>query len=92
MPSHTRKKKCGNESRKWKTKTCPYSVLIQWSDEDGIYVVTLPEFGGCHTHGSTYEEAAKNADEVLELLIETYQAEGRRLPEPAKFGPPLAVS
>lgn len=68
---------------------CSYSLLIQWSDEDGVYVVTLPEFGGYRTHGSTYEETAKNACEVLELLIETYQAEGRPLPEPAKFGVPV---
>lgn len=35
-----------------------------------------------HTHGDTYEEAAKNAQEVLELLIETYEEQGRSLPVP----------
>lgn len=60
-----------------------YSILIQWSDEDKKYVVSLPEFGPyAHTHGSTYEEALKNAEEVLELLVETYQAEGKPLPQP----------
>jgi predicted RNase H-like HicB family nuclease len=67
-------------------------MVIQWSDEDQLYVVTLPEFGGCKTHGSTYEEAAKNGQEVLELLSETYQAEGRPLPEPAKLGSPVTVA
>ena len=58
-----------------------YSVLIQWSDEDQKYIVSLPEFGSyAHTHGDTYEEAAKNAQEVLELLIETYEEQGRSLP------------
>lgn len=58
-----------------------YSILIQWSDEDEKYIVNLPEFGPYpHTHGDTYEEAAKNAQEVLELLIETYEEEGRSLP------------
>ena len=48
-----------------------YSILIQWSDEDQKYVVSLPEFGPyAHTHGETYEEALKNGQEVLELLIE----------------------
>jgi predicted RNase H-like HicB family nuclease len=61
-----------------------YSVLIQWSDEDQVYVVSLPEFGPyAHTHGDTYEEALKNAQEVLELLVETYQEEGKPLPQPA---------
>ena len=60
-----------------------YSVLIQWSDEDQKYMVSLPEFGPyAHTHGDTYEEAAKNAQEVLELLIETYEEQGRSLPVP----------
>ncbi len=48
-----------------------YSILIQWSDEDQCYIVSLPEFGKyAKTHGDTYEEAMKNAQEVLELLIE----------------------
>ena len=64
---------------------CRYSMLIQWSDEDQVYVVTLPEFDGCLTHADTYEDAAKNGREVLELLIETHQADGRPLPEPQLF-------
>ena len=36
-----------------------YSMIIQWSDEDQVYIVHLPEFGPyAQTHGSTYEEAA----------------------------------
>src|SRR5438093_7862525 len=35
----------------------PYSMVIQWSDEDEAYIVSLPEFGGCKTHGATYQEA-----------------------------------
>ncbi len=46
-----------------------YSVIIQWSEEDQVFVVTLPEWS-CHTHGATYAEAAQNAQEVLEMLIE----------------------
>lgn len=63
-----------------------YSILIQWSDEDQKYVVSLPEFGPyAHTHGDTYEEAFQNAQEVLELLIEDYQAKGQALPEPQPY-------
>jgi predicted RNase H-like HicB family nuclease len=57
-------------------------MLIQWSDEDQVYVVTLPEFQGCRTHGSTYEEAARHGQEALESLVEAFQAEGRPLPDP----------
>jgi predicted RNase H-like HicB family nuclease len=60
-----------------------YSILIQWSEEDGKYIASLPEFGSyAHTHGATYEEALKNGQEVLELLMEDYQARGQSLPKP----------
>jgi len=57
-------------------------MVIQWSDEDQVYVVTFPEFGGCRTHGETYKKAAKAGQEVLELLIETATEEGEQLPPP----------
>jgi predicted RNase H-like HicB family nuclease len=60
-----------------------YSIVIQWSKEDQKYIVSLPEFGPyAHTHGSTYADALKNGEEVLELLIEDYQIQGKPLPEP----------
>lgn len=59
-----------------------YSILIQWSDEDLCYVVSLPEFGPyAHTHGETYEEALQNAQEVLELLLD----DSTTLPEPQTY-------
>jgi predicted RNase H-like HicB family nuclease len=62
-----------------------YSIQINWSDEDQVYIVTLPEFHGSLTHGDTYEEAVKNAQEVLELLIEVYQEDGKPLPAIHRF-------
>lgn len=63
-----------------------YSIVIQWSMEDQKYVVSLPEFGPyAHTHGMTYDEAIGHGQEVLELLIEDYQARNQPLPEPNQF-------
>lgn len=61
-----------------------YTIVIQWSDEDSCYLVHLPDFPSqqFHTHGATYEEALKNAQEVLELLVEEYQQDGKPLPKP----------
>jgi predicted RNase H-like HicB family nuclease len=58
-------------------------MVIQWSEEDQVYVVTLPEFGGCRTHGDTYEKAARSGREVLELLMESAKEEGQALPSAA---------
>nr|WP_107668780.1 type II toxin-antitoxin system HicB family antitoxin [Cyanothece sp. BG0011] len=62
----------------------PLTIVILWSDEDQCYLVHLPEFPTqtFHTHGDTYEEALKNAQEVLELLIKEYQEDGKTLPQP----------
>jgi antitoxin HicB len=47
----------------------PYRLLIQWSNEDQLYLVTLPEFAEIamqpSTYGQTYEEAVKNAQEAI---------------------------
>jgi antitoxin HicB len=59
-----------------------YTIVIQWSQEDSRYLVHLPEFPTqpFHTHGETYKKALTNAKEVLELLVEEYQQDGKSLP------------
>ena len=60
-----------------------YSMLIQWSDEDQAYLVTLPEWGDlAKTHGKTYEKAVKNGTIALDLLIGSFEDEGRPLLQP----------
>ena len=62
----------------------PYTIAIQWSEEDGCYLVHLLQFTTqqFHTHSDTYQEALSNAQEVLELLVEEYQQDGKPLPQP----------
>ena len=72
-----------------------YTIVIQWSDEDQAFVVTLPEFTDVMqpvTHGDTYEEALQNAKVVLELLIESSLEEGKPMPEPITLGQSLQVA
>ena len=46
-----------------------YAAVIEWSDTDGVYVVTVPDIPNLHTHGVTREAAATAADEVTALWI-----------------------
>ncbi|MDJ0843078.1 type II toxin-antitoxin system HicB family antitoxin [Crocosphaera sp.] len=65
-----------------------YTIVIQWSEEDQCFVVFLPEFENVMqpvTHGETYQEAFKNAQEVLELLVDSAISEGQLLPEPKQL-------
>ncbi len=65
-----------------------YSMVIQWSDEDQTYIVSIPEFPGNLTHGDTYEEAVKQGEDLIESLILWAQQDGKPLPEPHVFATP----
>ncbi len=63
-----------------------YSILIQWSEEDQVYIASLPEWGEyARTHGESYEEALLNAKEILEDLVYGYEQIGKLLPEHQTF-------
>ncbi len=64
------------------TKYEHYSVFIQWSIPDNAYLVTVPELPGLMTHGATYEEAIRNAQEVIEVWIDGSEEWGLSIPEP----------
>ena len=62
-----------------------YSMTIQWSEEDSLFLVTLPEFTAVMqpcTHGKTYIEAVNNAQDLIDSLIEIYQEDGQPIPQP----------
>ena len=44
-------------------------ILVE-RDEDNIYIVSCPVFGGCHSYGKTIDEALANIQEVIEMCIE----------------------
>jgi len=60
------------------------SLSREKTERDNCYLVGLPDFPGqkWRTHGNTYAESVKNAEEVLESLMELYQKLGESLPEP----------
>lgn len=63
-----------------------YSMRIEWSDEDGAFVVSLPEWGDLvHTHGDTYEEALQRGKELIEALVAVRRERGEPLPRPQLF-------
>ena len=60
-----------------------YSMVIEWSDEDNLYIVSLPEWGELiHTHGATYEEALQSGKSLIEELVASRQQRSLALPAP----------
>ncbi len=68
------------------TERLHYSMVVQWSDDDQAYLVSLPEWEGRVfnpvTHGETYEDAIKQAHEALGALVASARQRNEPLPEP----------
>lgn len=59
-----------------------YETIIYWSDEDDAYVADVPELPGCMAHGDSYESALANAQDAIQLWIDTAEEVGDLVPEP----------
>ena len=60
-------------------------MLIQWSDEDECFIVTLPEFDNARTHGDTHEQAVRMGKELIESFFMWYEQDGKPLPDPCVY-------
>lgn len=50
-------------------KSIHVPIMIE-TDEDGIFIVSCPQFKGCHTFGKTIDEALARIKEVIRLCLE----------------------
>jgi predicted RNase H-like HicB family nuclease len=60
-----------------------YKIVIEWSQENQCYVVSLPDFDIMQpcTHGDSYQEAIDNAQDVIHLLENVYEQQQKPLPQ-----------
>ena len=59
-----------------------YDRIIFWSEEDGRWIVDVPELPGCMADGATAAEALENVEKIIDEWIETATQLGRKIPEP----------
>lgn len=59
-----------------------YDIVISWSEADDCYVAEVPDLPGCMADGSSYQEAAANAETAIREWIELASELGRKIPEP----------
>ncbi len=62
-----------------------YSLVIVWSEEDQVYVVTVPELPGCMTHSATHLEANQRGEDAIATWLATARAYGDPVPAPRAF-------
>jgi predicted RNase H-like HicB family nuclease len=60
----------------------PYRVVVRWSEPDTAYVAEVPAFPGAGGDGETMEEAAREAQESVRLMLEVKQQHGDPIPAP----------
>ncbi len=58
-----------------------YEIVIYWSPEDSAYLAEVPELPGCMADGSSYQDALKNAEVIIQEWIETALDLGCPIPE-----------
>jgi predicted RNase H-like HicB family nuclease len=59
-----------------------YEVIIYWSEKDLMFIAEVPELPGCMAHGDSRYAALENADQAIELWLETASEFGDPIPEP----------
>ena len=67
-----------------------YTIVIRWSNGDGLYVAEVPELPGCAAHGPSREEALAEAERAIDLWLDTAREFGDPIPEPKGRGLQLA--
>ena len=46
-----------------------FPIIIE-QDNDSVFIVTCPVFKGCHSYGSTIDEAIANISEAISCCVE----------------------
>ena len=59
-------------------KTYQFTVIIE--PHEGAYHAFVPALPGCHTFGTTIDEARANIAEAMELHIKNMQEQGEPIP------------
>ena len=59
-----------------------HEIILYWSNEDQAFIAEGPELPGCMAHGSTQESALTNANEAIQLWIDTAREFGDPVPQP----------
>jgi predicted RNase H-like HicB family nuclease len=59
-----------------------YSIVVFWSDEDGVWIGDAPDLKSCSAHGDTPAQAVAELQIAMELWLEVAHEHGYPIPEP----------
>ena len=59
-----------------------YSFVIQYDEDNKIYIASVPELQGCMAHGDTPEDAIREVRIVMAMWLEVAEEKGLEIPKP----------
>lgn len=62
-----------------------YNIIIQYDEQNHIYVASVPQLQGCMAHGYTQEKALKEVLKVKEMWLDTAREKKMVIPNPVKY-------
>lgn len=65
------------------TQARRYLKVVEWSDEDGVYIGSAPPIIGQCCHGATEAEVMRQLTVIVEEWVEIFLRDGKPLPEPS---------
>jgi antitoxin HicB len=63
-----------------KKETFRYRILVEWSDEDQVFIARVPVLPGCLAHGPTVDKAAHEAEVAAGLILDVMKEDGKTPP------------
>ena len=69
MQNATKKDSSRTPSGELKRRLKEHPMVLEWSDEDQVYLAKFPSLRGCVTHGETPEAAFRNGLDALETYL-----------------------
>jgi predicted RNase H-like HicB family nuclease len=57
-------------------------VMVEFLEEDGVYMVSVPWLQGCRAWGDTLDEALRAIPDNIRAMLEARHAHGDPLPQP----------
>jgi predicted HicB family RNase H-like nuclease len=60
-----------------------YLKVVEWSEEDGLYIGSAPPIIGQCCHGDTEAEVLEQLVEIVEEWVEIFLRDGKPLPAPS---------
>ena len=64
-----------------------HAAYYRLKEDDGWYAVRVLDFPGINTQGRTLREARFMVKDAIQVMVECYLDEGRRLPKPTPTRP-----